>query len=78
MISYVLICYYSERNNYIYVLLKSIADPQGAIMDPRVAWLMPEQMGPAAEIWQRMNEVCKTGVTKKQFIFLFNLACFLM
>ena len=22
-------------------------------MDPRIAWLMPEQMGPAADLYQR-------------------------
>ena len=27
-------------------------------MDPRIAWLMPEQIGPAAKIYERMHAAC--------------------
>ena len=35
-------------------------------MEKRIAWLMPEQIGPAAKLYERMNQICQSEQATKQ------------
>ena len=40
--------------------LKQAAENQHLKMEKRIAWLMPEQIGPAAKLYERMNQICQS------------------
>ena len=40
-------------------------------MDPRIAWIQPEQFGPATELWQRLWENSQNDQSQKRAKLMF-------